>query len=33
MYEGTAISKKPELTIINDLKLLREEKNDPRFIL
>ncbi|EYE89538.1 hypothetical protein Q428_01745 [Fervidicella metallireducens AeB] len=25
MYERTAISKKPELTIINDLKLLREE--------
>lgn len=25
MYERTAISKKPDLTIINDLKLLREE--------
>jgi hypothetical protein len=25
MYERTAISKKPELTIINDLKQLREE--------
>lgn len=25
MYERTAISKKPELTIINDLKMLREE--------
>lgn len=25
MYERTAISKKPELTIINDLKLLREQ--------
>lgn len=25
MYERTAISKKPELTIVNDLKLLREE--------
>lgn len=25
MYERTAISKKPEETIVNDLKLLREE--------